>query len=225
MYLRIECTHCQSSLAPNTNSIESNLSCVYCENQETKLLEKKPRSQQVSKDIQVSHHPDQLNINLNWNKSLRSPFTPFSFRQVIHGILTFLALQTTMGFAFALNIPFLYIACTVLCFLWFYTFVYQPLPFLFNHINISVDSQFITINYGPLPNSFLYGKYQFAINDIQQLYIRRSKKKNSGKEKERKSYAICAVLKNRETISLIEPLISSSEALFLERKINHFLGF
>ncbi len=223
MYLQIECTHYQALVsAKKLNLATMHMDCNRC-GQKVPFAEKplvnlsqkfKPP---LPPGIHIEKEQDRLKIQIlcqnNWiqNKDTKS----FSKQQ-----FTFLGIIVLFTSIFIQASILIYPFALLTFLLAFYYFTYRPFALHNPPIEIIVNRRFLEINYGRWPHFLAFGKRKFPVTDIQQLYIRKSKKK---RHQDQRCYALSAVLKNRKTSVLIEPLISPELALFLEQEIEHFL--
>lgn len=107
---------------------------------------------------------------------------------------------------------------------WLKWLSFPTLPHYFNRLSITLDAQNLSLCHAPLPNAFAYGKKQYLLQEIQQLYIRKTKvKESTAMPDHQRSFALCAVLKNRKNVVLVNYLRSAEEALFLNQEVERFL--
>ncbi len=224
MYLQIECTHCHSLLSPKQINLASmQVECKRCgqkvsftENTLVNISRKSKLSPPPG--IHIEKKQGLLNIQVLWQNTLTKNK---DHKSITNQQFTFLGITGLLFTSIFIQPSILVYTCTMLFFLLaFYYFIYRPFSLRNNQIQIKVNSQYLEIDSGQWPYFLAYGKTKFPVQDIQQLYIRKSKKKDL---KNQGFYALCAVLKNRKTSPLIESLISPKVALFLEQEIEHFL--
>lgn len=85
-----------------------------------------------------------------------------------------------------------------------------------NSITISSDKQLLKITKSPLP---LWDNQTFVVQDIAQLYVTRHKTSSY-----RVHYHLILELKNGDYKYIVNRFMNYEDVLFLERKIENFLG-
>ena len=92
-----------------------------------------------------------------------------------------------------------------------------------NRTHITADYQKISIRHGPLP---WFGNKNIEAWDLKQLYAKEKISRSHGRHgsSTRTSYAVRAVTKSGRNIKLVGGLTTQEQAIFIEQKIEKYLG-
>lgn len=98
--------------------------------------------------------------------------------------------------------------------------LYWVLVMLLNRTEFQTDRQTLTVRHRPLPWP---GNRSVALAEVDQLFVTRSVRRRRA-SRTLYSYRVNAYLKDGERRSLVTDLHDPAEALFVEKKLENFLG-
>jgi hypothetical protein len=172
---------------------------------------KRPAPSQQPKHLQVDESPFELAITRPWNRQVGYLWLFFG---------AFFGLFVYFGVADSLVEPSVAnVLITLLLFSLTGVMVYIALAQLFNQTTIRVSYDELSVRSGPLPWP---GKVEIFRGDVKQFFVREHmyKDKNS---RLTYTYSVSLVDAKQKHYKLVDGLPSSSEARFLEQKIEQYL--
>ncbi len=213
----MRCKRCNSLIREHEITIDERIECWKCgaiyelDDAERISLEK---AEPLPKGFEILELRSELNIFMKWRDS-RNKFIEF-FALLWNGILLFMMLIMIASgqYGAILFLSIHLIAGIVL--------IYYVIGKWVNRTVLTVNESYISTSHKPIP-WFFYKAIKYPSRDIDQLYCKKYVSATVN-DVPQYSYRVMAQLKNFDEFVLIQGLQKINHALFLEQKVEQYLG-
>ncbi len=215
--LSVKCPGCESVIEPAQINIDHNLAkCDSCESiyQLHNAIPFRHKAESfMPNGIEVLHLTNELDIELSWQRSLKSGLLFFTiFWNSIVFIIAAGAIIS--GNYIALLFMSLHLAVGI-------GLLYNQLTLIFNRTNIIVDHDRTLIEHRPLKLPF-YNDKSISNKDIQQIFVEKYVESTTNNIPNH-AFSVSIIFKNGKREKLIKGIMHLEQAQYIEQEIENFL--